>query len=159
ELGRAGRGVLELAQAGVGGAASGDAVDAAEREVEWMGRLSASIRRPVSFLLMQNHDAPELWRRLLARGEDAAARGAGLRPQVAARPFGMLVGHASRANPFVGRPTYRTLAHFPIEERAARLRDPEIRRRILAERPDSNAEPGTLAANLNRSMYARLFPL
>jgi len=158
-LATAGRGVFEVAQAGVGGRAGGDPLGAAEAEVGWMARLSSAIGRPVSFLVMQNDDEPELWRRLLALADDATAAGANLVPQVAARPFGMLAGHQSRANPFAERPTYRTLAALPLSERIVHLRDPAVRDRILAERPRADAEPGTLAALFGPAMYARLFPL
>ena len=158
-LAAAGRGVFEVAQAGVGGRTAGDATGAAEAEVAWMTRLSATIARPVSFLLMQTADEPEAWRRLLALADDATERGANLVPQVAARPFGMLAGHQSRVNPFAARPTYREIAALPLGERVHRLRDFEIRRRILAERSATDAEPGTLGALLGPAMYACLFPL
>src|SRR5262245_36072937 len=70
-LAAVGRGVFEVAEAGTGGHASGDAPGAAEREVAWMARLSAAIRRPVSFLVMQSEENPDLWRRLLALAEEA----------------------------------------------------------------------------------------
>jgi N-acyl-D-aspartate/D-glutamate deacylase len=155
----AGRGVFEVAQAGVGGRTSGDPTGAADSELVWMARLSASIGRPVSFLLMQSDDDPEAWRRLLGVADAAAAQGARLVPQVAARPFGMLAGHQSRANPFADRPTYRALSALAFAERIARLRDPEVRRRILSEGSAAAAKPGTLAALFGPSMYARLFPL
>ena len=158
-LGELGRGVFELSQAGVGGATAGDPIDAPEKEVLWMRRLSAAIRRPVTFLLMQHDQDPEMWRRLLELSVRAGEDGAPLVPQVAARPFGMLVGHQSRANPFAARPSYQAIAHLALGERVARLRDPELRRRILAERPAGAAAPGTLAANLHSSMYEKLFPL
>ncbi len=158
-LADAGRGVFEVAQAGVGGRTAGDPMGAAEAEVGWMARLSATIGRPVSFLLMQTDDEPEAWRHLLALAADATGQGANLVPQVAARPFGMLAGHQSRANPFATRPTYRELAHLPLAERIGHLRDPAVRARILAERAAVQAEPGTLAALFGPAMYARLFPL
>src|SRR5262245_42472205 len=158
-LATAGHGVFELAQAGTGGDTSGDPPGAAEAEVEWMARLSASIRRPVSFLVMQTDEDPDSWRRLLALAEQAARNGADLVPQVAARPFGMLAGHQSRVNPFAARATYRPLERLPLDERVVRLRDPDVRRRILAERPPGDAEPGTLAALLGPKMLSRLFPL
>jgi N-acyl-D-amino-acid deacylase len=158
-LAAVGRGVFEVAEAGTGGRAAGDPDGAAEAEVAWMARVSAAIERPVSFLVMQSEEDPEGWRRLLALADEAAAQGAELVPQVAARPFGMLAGHQSRVNPFADRPTYRTFASLPLAERVVHLRDPEVRRRILAERPVSDPEPGTLAALLGSTMYARLFPL
>jgi len=158
-LASAGHGVVEVAQAGVGGRMAGDAAGAARAEVDWMTRLSKAIGRPVSFLVMQTNDEPEAWRELLALTDDAAKEGANLVPQVASRPFGMLVGLQSRANPFADRRTYRTLASLPLPERVARLRDPEVRTRILGERPVADPQTGTLAALFGPAMYARLFPL
>jgi N-acyl-D-aspartate/D-glutamate deacylase len=158
-LAAVGRGVFEVAEAGTGGHASGDPRGAAEREVAWMARLSASIQRPVSYLVMQSEEDPGLWRRLLALADEAAAQGAELVPQVACRPFGMFAGHQSRVNPFAARPSYQALASLPVAERVVRLRDPAVRARILAERPAGEAKPGTLSALLGPAMYARLFPL
>jgi N-acyl-D-amino-acid deacylase len=151
--------VFELAEAGTGGLTAGDPLDAAERELLWMERLSREIRRPVSFLVMQNDQDPAMWRRLIERADRADADGAWLVPQVAVRPFGILVGHQSRANPFAARPTYRRLAEQPLAQRVVHLRDAAVRQRILDERSDGAPTPGTLSAQLTASMYARLFPL
>ena len=151
-LASAGHGVFEVAQAGVGGRMAGDAAGAARAEVAWMTRLSRTIGRPVTFLVMQLNDEPEAWRELLALADAAAQEGADLVPQVASRPFGMLVGLQSRANPFADRPTYRTLASLPLPERVARLRDPEVRARILAERPDADRKVGTISALFGPAM-------
>lgn len=158
-LAAVGRGVFEVAQAGVGGRMAGDAAGAAESEVAWMARLSRAIGRPVSFLVMQTADEPDAWRGLLALTDEAAGQGANLVPQVASRPFGMLAGHQSRVNPFADRPTYRTLASLALSERVVRLRDPEVRDRILAERPVADPKSGAISALLGPAMYARLFPL
>jgi len=158
-LASAGHGVFEVAQAGVGGRMAGDAAGAARTEVAWMTRLSMAIGRPVSFLVMQSNDEPEAWRELLALADDAAAEGANLVPQVASRPFGMLVGLQSRANPFADRPTYQALASLPLPERVVRLRDPGVRARMLGERPAVDPKTGTLSALFGPGMYTRLFPL
>jgi N-acyl-D-aspartate/D-glutamate deacylase len=98
-----------------------------------MRRLSAEIRRPVTFALLQVDAAPELWRELLALSEAAAAEGAQVYPQVAGRPFGMLVGHQTKIHPFAGRPSFEKLLALPFAERVKRLREPETKRAILAE--------------------------
>ena len=54
-LGTLGRGIVELAPAGV----QGEDMSAPEKEIEWMARLSAEIRRPVSFALVQHDVAPD----------------------------------------------------------------------------------------------------
>ena len=72
----------------------------------------------------------------------------------------MLVGLQSRANPFRRRPTYQALASLPLPERVARLRDPEVRARILAERPIAAPDDRARSRRcFGPAMYARLFPL
>jgi hypothetical protein len=36
---------------------------------------------------------------------------------------------------FITHPTYRSNAHLPIDERVAKMREPQIRERIPGERP------------------------
>jgi N-acyl-D-amino-acid deacylase len=122
-LGDAGHGVLELAS---------DLMPE-EPELAWMERVSAATGRPITFACLQNDADPDQWRRLLDATDRAAARGAYLVPQVAARPTSLLLGLQGTLHPFVGHATYRALAHLPLAERVARLRDPETRRRMLAE--------------------------
>jgi N-acyl-D-aspartate/D-glutamate deacylase len=127
-----GAGLFELAPAGV----QGEDLAAPEKEISWMARLSRAIGRPVTFALVQHDVDPDQWRRTLDGVERANASGAQLRPQVGSRPTTLLIGH-STFHPFVERPSYRALAKLPLDERVARLRDPELRRRILAEKPQS----------------------
>jgi N-acyl-D-aspartate/D-glutamate deacylase len=128
-LGELGAGVFEVAGAG----AAGEDVVAPVKEIEWMKRLSKEIDRPVSFAMLQVDTAPDLWREQLELSKQAAAEGAKLVPQVAGRPFGMLMGLQSDFHAFSGMPTYRELLALPLAERVARMRDPEIKRRILSE--------------------------
>ena len=92
--------------------------------------------RPITFLVMERPEVDH-WRPWFEAARQANARGAHLRPQVGNRCFGVLMGHQSKLNPFQYRPTYRDhLAHLPLPERVRRMRDPEVRARILAEEPD-----------------------
>ncbi|MCA9511223.1 MAG: amidohydrolase family protein, partial [Myxococcales bacterium] len=128
-LGALGQGIVELAPAGV----QGEDMAAPEKEVDWMGRLSGEIGRPVSFALVQHDVAPDHWRRLLELCDRAGAEhGADLRPQVSSRPATLLIGHQT-FHPFSFRPTYQGLAALPLPERVAKLRDPAVRQRILSE--------------------------
>jgi N-acyl-D-aspartate/D-glutamate deacylase len=135
ELRRLGTGLFELAPAGV----QGEDLAAPEKELDWMSRLSAEMRRPVSFVLTQHDVDPDQWRRTLDAVERANAAGAQLRPQVGSRPTTLLIGH-STFHPFVDRPSYRAVAMLPLDERVVRLRDPQLRRRILAEKPQSRVQ-------------------
>jgi N-acyl-D-aspartate/D-glutamate deacylase len=127
-LQRQGRGVFELAPAG----ADGQDLVRARREVDWMRRLSAEVGAPVTFAMLQVDAEPNLWREIMAESLAAIDEGARLHPQVAARPFGLLVGFQTH-HPFGLRPSYRELADLAIDERIEFLRRPEVRSRILAE--------------------------
>ncbi len=144
-LGELGQGVFEMAS------------DLApeDREFAWMAQLSKDTGRPVTFACLQNDVDPGQWRRLLDASSRAAEEGARIVPQVAVRPTGILMGLEGTAHPFLYHQTYRALAHLPLAERVARLRDPEVRRRMLAEQPQV-ANP--LAAFVAQSFH-KLFPL
>jgi N-acyl-D-amino-acid deacylase len=150
-LGQLGKGIFELAPAG----SAGEDVIGARREVEWMRRLSAEIGRPVTFAMLQVDAEPTLWRDLLDESEKAVAEGADVYPQVAGRPFGMLIGHQTEYHPFRERPTYEALLELPFEQRVERLRDPEVRSAILSEKVEYD-DP--LSAYVMSSFH-KLFPL
>ena len=93
-LGRAladvGRGVFELAPAGI----QGEDMSAPDRELDWMRRLAEETRRPVTYGFVQHDVAPDDWKRLLDLAGEAADDDVPLRPQVAGRPIGLLLGPA-----------------------------------------------------------------
>jgi len=156
-LGDTGLGIFELAGAGAGGDAAGDDADAALKEIDWMHRLSAKTGRPVSFALLQFASRPNQWRELLDICRDTKQQGANVVAQFAARPFGILAGHQTIANPFLGRPAYAEIADLPLPERVKRLQDPEVRRRILgSERMKKKAGFGAL---LDSNALLNIFPL
>jgi len=156
-MAKAGTGVLQVVPAGVGGEMGGDQRHSIDAEIEWITRLGIQYRIPMTFLAMVNEQDPHDWRRWFADVHRANAAGANVRPQVASRAFGMLMGHQSRMNPFRHRPTYRTLMDLPFPELIARLRDPDMKARILAEPQDPSEVPA--ADRLNRHTFARLYPL
>src|ERR1700761_5278813 len=132
-LGRAmaagGQAVFELAPQG----AAGEDIVAPKREMAWMQRLAGEIDRPVSFAMIQVDADPNLWREMLDLSADAHAAGSRLYPQVAARPFGMMIGFQGHHG-FSHRPTYRRLkAECSREELAQRLADPAVKSAILSE--------------------------
>jgi N-acyl-D-aspartate/D-glutamate deacylase len=132
-LGRAmaagGQAVFELAPQG----AAGEDIVAPKKELEWMQRLSAEIERPMSFALIQVDADPNLWREQLDVSAAAHAAGSQLYPQIAARPFGMMLGFPGH-HAFTHRPTYRKLqAECSREELAQRLAEPAVKAAILSE--------------------------
>jgi N-acyl-D-amino-acid deacylase len=151
-LAEAQAGVFELAPIGSAGEALGDAW----LEIDWMRRLSAAIERPVSYVLLQVDDDPELWRKQLAASLEACAEGAQLYPQIAGRPTGLLTGHFATFCLFSEIPAYRELRqrHLPADEFAAALANPEVRRSIVSWTPPSPA-----VADAMEKAYHRTFVL
>ncbi len=99
----------------------------------WMVKLSDDLGLPVSFTMLQIDAAPDAWRGLMDESLRAYDAGAQVVPQVAARPFGMLLGFPTRHG-FSGRPTYRALAaRLGPDELLAELAKPAVRAQILAE--------------------------
>ncbi|MCH2172678.1 amidohydrolase family protein [Myxococcota bacterium] len=152
-----GTGIFELAGAGAAGDTGGDGADDALKEIDWMHRLSAEIGRPVSFAMLQFDSRPDQWRELLEICEKTHSQGANVIAQFAARPFGILTGHETTANPFLNRPAYLKIAELPIDERARRLQDPELRRSILG--PERVGSAGFGSMTDQPKVYERLFPM
>jgi N-acyl-D-aspartate/D-glutamate deacylase len=113
-------------------------------EFAWMTKLARDTGRPVWFLLTDRYQDPARWRRLLKGVHDARAAGLSLTAQIAGRPIGVMMGIGTALNPFTVRPSYQALERLPIAEQRARLRDPAVRRQILAEAP-SQADVDRLA--------------
>ena len=133
-----------LGVAGTGAFGMNSDFDDEEFELRWMRKLAKETGRPVWFLLTDRYSDPERWRRLIKAVHAARAEGLPLSAQMAGRPIGVMMGIGTALNPFTVRPTYKHLESLPIEEQRRRLRDPEMRRKILAETP-SEAEIAKLA--------------
>jgi N-acyl-D-aspartate/D-glutamate deacylase len=128
--------------------------DDEEYELRWMRKLAKETGRPVWFLLTDRYEDPQRWRRLIKAVHEARAQGLPISAQMAGRPIGVMMGIGTALNPFTVRPAYKQLESLPIEEQRRRLRDPEMRRKILAEKP-SESEIAKLAQF--RQVVARRF--
>jgi N-acyl-D-aspartate/D-glutamate deacylase len=117
-----------------------------EHEMELLARLSRESGLPLTFTTPQLPEHPDRWRDILRFASEENARGGRLYPQVASRPIGLVTG-LSGYHGFMHRRTYvEELAALPLAERAKRMRDPEIRRRVLTD-PDLDAgQAGSMAA-------------
>jgi N-acyl-D-aspartate/D-glutamate deacylase len=147
---RAGRGVLQLLS-------DFDDTDAEfEMLCDWV---RAAGDRPLSFTLVQRLEKPQQWRRLLELIDAAQRRGLPVRGQVAPRAIGLVLGLQATLHPFMTRPSYLAIAHLPLAERVARMRDPALRARILAEPLD--ALPGRIPELMSDVLMRldRVFPL
>ena len=103
-----------------------------DHELRLLADVSRATGQKLTFTTVQHVDDPEAWRTVLSFALDANASGAQLYPQVASRPVGILGGLACY-HPFMHKPSYRALTDLPVAERARRMRDPEVKARILSE--------------------------
>ncbi len=86
-----------------------------------------------TFTLLQNDLRPQLWENVVQHLEAANVAGADITAQAIARPIGVLMGLDASMHTFRFRPTYKAMAHLPLEEKVRRLRDPAVKAKILAE--------------------------
>ncbi len=123
-------------------------------ELAWMAELSRATGCRVTFGVGEDQARPDAWRTVLDLVRRANDEGARLVPQVGGRPTSVLFGLESSAHPFMLHAAYAPLAELPLDERLARMRQPEVRDAILGERID---DPD-VAAFIDAS-WASTFPL
>lgn len=126
-----------------------------DAEFALLRRVVEASGRPALVSVTQRYHQPDVWRRVMELARQASAEGVPMRTVVAPRPIGILLGLEGTQNPFSGTRTYREIAHLPLEERVARMRDPALRARMLADDP---LELNTFAL-LPRLSNERVFPL
>lgn len=102
-----------------------------EEEFAMLRRVVETSGRPMSFTVIQKHDDPEGWRKLLALTDQAVKDGLPIRGQVAPRPIGMLLGLQASLNPFSGSPMVRDIGDKPLAERVAIMRDPKFKASLM----------------------------
>ena len=118
--------------------------------------VAAAGGHPLSISLSQRDGEPGQWRRILARVDAANARGVPIKVQVGARGIGVMLGLQATFHPFMGFPSYKRIAHLPLAERVAALRDPGLRARILGESSDQVAGDGSSVPPLADRLLATL---
>jgi N-acyl-D-aspartate/D-glutamate deacylase len=116
----------------------------AETELALFRTIAEQTGRPVTFSLIGTPFRTENWAAYVEGVRKAVADGLDIRAQFMPRPMGVLYGLDLSFNPFSLNPSYREIASLPLEEKVQRLRDPELRARLLAEEPE-DANPAFVA--------------
>jgi N-acyl-D-aspartate/D-glutamate deacylase len=114
-----------------------------DAEFDLLEELARAAKRPLSMTWLQRDPGGEQYKAIQARAEAAVAAGLPLYLQTAARGIGVINGLDASFHPFMGFPGYKEVAHLPLAERAAALRDPTRKARILSEKSDRLAGDGT----------------
>ncbi len=122
---RAGRGVIEVNS------------DFGDGDFEVLRAIAELAGRPLTVLLLQVNNAPELWRDTLARIHAARRNGQDVTGQVGSRPISVNMTLEGTIHPFLSHPLWRELEPLPPGERVRRLNaDAALRRRLWQELPD-----------------------
>ena len=137
-----------------------------EREFDLVEALARASGRPLSMTWLQRDPGGEQWRAIQGRVERAVAKGLPLYLQAAARGIGVINGLDASFHPFMGFPSFKEVAHLPLAERAATMREPQRKTRVLSEKSQTMAGDGTPIPPLVDILLAqielisgRMFPL
>ena len=115
--------------------------------------VAAEVGLPVTFTLAIGNAGPPIHLDALRMVEKANANGGDVTGQIFPRPIGLVLGLDLSGNPFVMYPSYREIADLPLAERVAQMRKPEVRERILTDKPASDGHPLMFAAQAWDYMY------
>src|SRR5262245_5025763 len=127
-MGELNAGIFELA-----GEAVGRTADDLEGLREYHGRLrdlAVETGRPVTWGLFSRREAPGIWRAYLEVLDATAAAGGRRFAQVHSRALSVVLSFRTSL-PFDRLPVWRELRALPLDEQKRRLRDPELRRRLV----------------------------
>jgi len=108
--------------------------------------LAVETGRPVTWGLFSRREAPEVWRVYLDLLEETAAAGGRMFAQVHSRALSVVLSFKTNL-PFDRLPAWKELRALPLDQQRQRLRDPEVRRRLVEaarereERRAIGAEP------------------
>ena len=130
-LGDVGHGVFEIITSEVGYG----------EDFDWMTRIARNTRRPVAFIFAQLAGQPEEYKAVLQKLSDLRAEGLDMRGLISAHPTGVNLGLQSSINPFSLCPSFQDMHSLPLADKVARMRDPDLRARLLAEGPTVEAPP------------------
>lgn len=122
-LGDAGLGVLQLVTD----------FDDVDEEFAMLRRIVETSGRPLSLTLLQHEHLPDRWRRVMEHMHAATDAGLKMKAQVGARPVALILSFALSLCPFTQLPSFEALRSLSPEERLKKLRDPDVRAKILSE--------------------------
>lgn len=126
-MAQAGRGVLQFVNESTDPEVLG--------EYGMMRRIIERTGRPAWFSMVQSGDNTTTWREVMAFADEAISDGVPMRPMIAPRSVGMLMGLEPSQHPLRGTAAYQEIKDLTLDARVERMREPEFRARMLADDP------------------------
>jgi N-acyl-D-amino-acid deacylase len=108
---------------------------------------------PVTFSMATGNSGDPIWPDAFTLIEKFTSSGVDITAQMFPRPIGLVIGLELSGNPFILYPSYREIGDLPLDERVAEMRKPEVRARILADRPTKQGNPLLFLAQMWEWMY------
>ena len=137
-----------------------DDVDGAAKrfnaEFDLVEQLARAAGKPLSMTWLQRDPGGKQFEAIQARVDTAVSQGLPLYLQTAARGIGVINGLDASFHLFMGAPAYKEVAHLPLAERAAALREPSRKSRVLSEKTDAIAGDSTDVPPLVDILLARI---
>ena len=126
-------GVMGELNAGIFEIAGEDTGLAPERVRDYLDRLKAlavDTGVPVTFGMFSSRKAPDYWRPYFDLADETAAAGGRMFIQVHSRSLNVVLSFET-VTPFDKLPVWRDLRKLPLAEQEAKLRDPEMRQKLV----------------------------
>ena len=127
-----------------------------DAEFDLVEAVARASNRPLSMTWLQRDPGGAQWQAIRERVDIAVAEGLPLYLQTAARGIGVINGLEASFHPFMGFPGFKEIAQLPLAERAAAMREPARKARVLSEKSDRMAGDGTAIPPLVDILLARI---
>src|SRR5258707_11663109 len=102
--------------------------------------LAVETARPITFGLFTRKDAPDMWRYYVRLIEETNAAGGRMFAQVHSRALSVVLSFKTQM-PFDRLPVWKELRALPLAEQQTRLRDPELRKRLVEASHERDNRP------------------
>ena len=149
-LGELGAGIFEIA-----GEDTGRDPDRARDYLARLRDLAVETGVPVTWGMFSSRGAPDLWRPYFDLLEETARAGGRMFAQVHSRALSVLLSFETRM-PFDRLPEWRELRRRPLPEQRIALRDPEVRKKLVAAAGAAEYGRG-VGADTRRPEYEWIF--
>jgi N-acyl-D-aspartate/D-glutamate deacylase len=137
-----------------------------DAEFELVEALAESAKRRLSMTWLEREPGREQWKQIQKRTEQANSKGLEIYLQTATRGIGIITGLETNLHPFSGFPTFKSFSNLPLAEIARRMRENEIKQKILSEKPERLAGDGSsippivdIILTQIEMLSVRMFPL
>ncbi len=126
------------------------------QEFEIVKQMAQSSGRPLSMTWLQRDPGGIQWQWLAQAVQECVNDGLPMYLQTAARGIGVITGLDTAFHALMGFPLYKEIAHLPLAERAAALREPTRRSRLVQEKSERLAGDGSSVPPLVDMLLARI---